>query len=163
MGERRMNTMKSIIKLCAISSMMWILSCTPKPVEKEEIEQLRYIDTLIGTVSSVEDATNTVLFRSFSTVKPAQTSVYIVKGNSSLAVIKLTGQSNRYFVAAEKMNGELTEGDAVYKRDVNPNYKPKADEQKPAILNDEAGPQDNIIQEKPSHTETPFTKTPVDF
>jgi len=140
MGSNRKITGKKVLWICSVT-FFGMVACAPKPEEKVEVIEPRYIDMPIGTVSSVEDSSNIVLFRTYHKLAPEGKSVFITKGLGNIAVLNLTGQSNRFFVAAERASGIVSEGDAVFRRDINPKYKGKIKPEESGISN-EIGPQD---------------------
>ena len=116
---------------------------TPKKEEKKKEHKVREI--LIGTVSTHEKKTGIVLLRLFNKTKIRETDVCLIKGMNTAGNVKLTGQENRFFLAAQYQSGVVEVGDSVFlrrvqfapeeeKKTVNQeNPTPAPPEEKPAV------------------------------
>lgn len=102
----------------------------------------RYNDTVIGKVSSIESVSGIVMIRTFGKVKSQDSDVIFTKGADGITgTVKLSGQSNKFFVAAEYVSGNVVAGDAVYRRRLT-----RPDKFKNAPTgSDNIGPQDNVL------------------
>lgn len=94
-----------------------------KKITTEEVIQPRYLITAVGKVSSYEESTGIILVRTIGKVSYGDGSAYVTAGeNGSSGNIKLTGQGNNLFVAAELQGGIVAVGDAVLRQRLNPAY-----------------------------------------
>ena len=118
----------------------------------------RYVDTVIGKVNSIESASGIVMIRTFGKVKSQDSDVIFTKGpDGTTGTVTLSGQSNKFFVAAEYVSGNVIAGDAVYRRRLT---SPEKSENAP-IGSDNIGPQDNVLpanQHPGLIQENPFKK-----
>ena len=136
--------------------------CANSSKEEEEVEKVkpsRYLDSLCGKVNSYELSTGIVLIQVYGKVDPESPDVYLTRGEGgSVGTLRLTGQANRHFVAAERLSGSVAVGDAVYRRRLNPEFEEENREREiPLSI-------DRIQQEttSPERPELPFQGGPLD-
>ena len=80
--------------------------------------------------------------------------VFLVRGaGGTLGTLKLTGQSNKFFIAAEKLSGVVAEGDTVYRRRLNTELEAEDAPVVPSGGATEVGPQDNVGAMEPVRPE----------
>lgn len=130
--------------LVIVMSFVVLPSCQNIKPESEELKQTRYIESMVGKVTSYEKDTGIVIVQTFGSFKDQFGDVFLTRGESGRSAnIHLTGQSNKFFRAAEFRSGAVEVGDAVFWRRANPNFR---EDQKPN-LNGSSKPQDQPVNQ----------------
>lgn len=127
--KRKSKKMKNNITYLALIICVFLLpSCgvilKKSAPKKEEVEQTQYFLTPVGEVTSYEEDSGIILVRKFGSIKYGDGSVYIsTSNNGNSGTIKLTGQGNNLFFAAELLSGKVNVGDTIIRRSLNTRYK----------------------------------------
>lgn len=100
---------------------------TAKPTETEEKkEPPRYLESLVGKVTSYEADTKIIIIQTLGSFKNKADDVVFSRGKEGrTGNLHLTGQGNQFFRAAELRSGDVEVGDAIFWRRANPNFKEK--------------------------------------
>lgn len=148
--------MGTTLKLISLFTLViWVTSCGAgtKKIEVSGQKQPRYFKYLIGKIVSHEKETGIILFRKFGNVNFEDGNAFITEGEDGrVGNIKLTGQGNQLYLAAELQDGKVVEGDIVFRQTLNPHYQEDKDKEleviKPKELTEKVG--ENNIKVTPS-------------
>ena len=151
------STKETVIKVVVLMVSAYVVtSCTTTSdiQDVEPVKKQRYVDTICGKVTSYELDSGIVLIQTFGRIKTDTPDVFLVRGaGGTLGTLKLTGQSNKFFIAAEKLSGVVAEGDTVYRRRLNTELEAEDAPVVPSGGATEVGPQDNVGAMEPVRPE----------